>query len=164
MGEGNARIEDRYKQIFPGLADDKFFKITSPQTSDYNCIAWAYNYNNRWMEPPNGYPLPFDGVTFWPDDVAPTLHPSALMELFTRKGYKVCDTWEHEDGYQKIALYYNPASCEWTHAARELTQKPNIGKWTSKLGQEHDIMHGTPYTIEGSAYGKVFCIMKREFK
>ncbi len=161
-------MEELYKTLLPGLASDPDYKITSPVTTDYNCIAWACVYSNCWMEPPDGKLLTFDGIHFshshWPDGVTPTLDPQSLIEVFEKKGYQKCDSWEHEEGYQKVALYYNPNTNQWTHASRELMQKPCVGKWTSKLGPQHDIQHGNPYTIEGEIYGKVLCIMKRKFK
>lgn len=148
---------------FPELATDPDFDITSPKNPDYNCIAWAANYSDRWMQPPNGSKLPYtDGVSYWPDGVTCGMSKECLIEVFKRKGYVECSSWMHEDGFQKVALYC--IDNMWTHAARELVTKPNIGKWTSKLGGSNDIRHGTPFSIEGSIYGKVYCIMKREFR
>lgn len=148
-------------KLFPGLATDADFDLTSPQTTDYNCIAWASNYKDRWMQPPNGMPL-FDGVTYWPDNATPGTEKECLVEAFAVIGYKECSAWEHEEGYQKVALYEK--SGNWSHAARELMIEPHIGKWTSKLGRSYDIRHGTPFAIEGEIYGHVYCIMKRQYK
>ena len=82
-----------------------------------------------------------------------------MMAFKEGKGYELCDNAEYEEGFQKIALYVKEGTTECTHAARQLT----TGLWTSKLGQIEDIQHGTPYTIEGKCYGKVYCIMKRPF-
>ena len=46
MGE-----EIQIKNWFPKLKDDVDFKVTSPQNQNYNCIAWAYHHNDRWMWP-----------------------------------------------------------------------------------------------------------------
>lgn len=35
---------------FPNLRNDASFKILSPQTQVYNCIAWAMNFNDRWVD------------------------------------------------------------------------------------------------------------------
>lgn len=144
---------------FPNLANDDKFDITSPETPDYNCIAWAYQmYNNRWMQPPKGMYIPqLDAVSWWPDGVTEGVDISCLVEAFAKKGFEKCDTWEHEQGYVKVALYYDPSTNEWTHAARE-SRINNC--WMSKLGPKNDIHHGSPYTIEGDAYGKVYCIMR----
>lgn len=145
---------------FPLLADDVDFKITSKSTPDYNCIAWAYHFQNRWMWPGGQEEKSYDGFLFWPDGVADSEDVSAFIEAFVQKGYLICDSDEHEEGYQKIALYTKQGTTICTHAAREL----HNGCWTSKLGAENDIQHGSPYTIEGDIYGEVYCIMKREFK
>lgn len=149
---------------FPLLASDKDFKITSPENPNYNCIGWAYNYNNRWMQPPDGTKV-FDGVSsYWPANICEDQDIDCLIDAFIAKGYSICSSWEHEKGYQKVALYTKIGTRLWTHASRELTQPPVTGKWTSKLGAQNDIQHSNPYTIEGYIYGKVYCIMKREFK
>lgn len=146
--------------LFPGLKNDPDFKITSPSDPDYNCIAWAYHYNNRWMWPGGVDEKVMDGFHYWPDGVEDSIDVTAFIEAFAKSGYSVCDNATFEEGYRKVALYVKDGTTECTHAARQLSN----GKWTSKLGQENDIQHGTPYTLEGEVYGRVFCIMKREFK
>lgn len=159
MDKGTEILKKRLIGAFPGLASDPHFKITSPATPNYNCIAWACNYNDRWMQPPSITAPPFDSIVYWPDGVTQGLDVSCLIEAFKSKGYQLCDNAKHEDGFIKVALYTEKGTRNWTHAARELRS----GYWTSKLGQGNDIQHGTPYTIEGNAYGIVFCIMKKVF-
>lgn len=152
-------IEEKIKSCFPGLASDVNFKVTSPETPDYNCIAWACNYSDRWMQPPLCTEPPLDSVVYWPPKAKQGMDIDCLIDAFKTKGYELCTNWEHEKGFQKVALYVKKDSKRWTHASRELRN----GFWTSKLGPSHDIQHGTPYTIEGNAYGVVYCIMKRVF-
>lgn len=159
MGKEIESLKANIIEIFPRLSNDADFKVTSPQTPNYNCIAWAYHYQDRWMWPGGIECKNLDGFHYWPDGVEDTVDVIAFIKAFCLKGYEVCDTWEHENDYQKIALYVVPGTTECTHAARELRS----GKWTSKLGEWNDIQHGTPYTIEGELYGKVYCIMKRLF-
>lgn len=157
MGK-SAEIARMIKSCFPGLVEDKSFKLTSPADPNYNCIAWAYQKDDQWMQPPGGVKLPFlDGVTFWPEGASKTTNISSLVEAFQTKGYEKCDTYNYEEGFMKVALYWNPLTQDWTHAARQHKD----GTWTSKLGRENDIQHGTPFSIEGEAYGKVYCFMKR---
>ncbi len=151
--------EAEVKLCFPGLEDDEQFAVTSPETSKYNCIAWAYLIENRWMWPPAGMLAPsLDAVTFWPNDNASD-DVSEFIKAFEGKGYRKCDNSEYEEGFQKIALYVESGTTCCTHAARQKRD----GTWTSKLGEWYDIQHGTPYTIEGEEYGEVYCIMKRKF-
>lgn len=145
------------KKAFPGLNDDKDFKLTSAATPDYNCIAWAYQKDDQWMQPPGEQPW-YDGVTFWPDGVSKTLEIDSLIEAFKTKSYEICDSEDYESGFMKVALYCDPTKKKWTHAARQHKD----GTWTSKLGQSNDIQHGNPHTIEGDNYGEVYCIMKRK--
>lgn len=145
---------------FPGLGKDMNFKLTSPNDPNYNCIAWAYHYKDRWMWPDDGSTSDLDGVCYWPDGILNTSDVEAFKEAFQLKGYEVCDSDDFESEYQKIALYVVPETTECTHASRQLRN----GFWTSKLGPSFDIQHGTPYTIEGEIYGEVYCIMRRKFQ
>jgi hypothetical protein len=157
MGE-TTELKKSLINVFPGLADDPDFQITSKATDQYNCIAWAYKYDDRWMQYGANYEL--DGIVYWwPDGVKNSPYIDAYMDAFRLRGYETCENWQHEANYEKIALYINENK-ECTHAARE----KRTGKWTSKLGQSYDISHTNPYTIEGETYGKVACIMKRKWE
>jgi len=159
MGEKIELNREEIIGIFPKLLNDLGFKITSKATPKYNCIAWAYNYDDRWMQYGGQYEL--DGVMYWwPDGVDNSPHIDAYIKAFQILGYEKCDDWKHEDGFVKVALYYDIETFDCTHAARERLN----GTWTSKLGKSNDIAHGNPYTIEGDSYGKVACILKRKWE
>jgi hypothetical protein len=159
---GKAFPDDLKLQIiaqFPGLATDANFNITSPKDPRYNCISWAMRYTDRWTQPSTG-DLLLDGITWWPPGATDGWHISCLVDAFVKEGFERCGDASFEDAFLKVALYYNPDDCEkWTHAARQLRTRV----WASKLGQAYDIEHGTPYSIEGDAYGKVYCIMRTQF-
>lgn len=149
---------------FPNLKKDDVFRNSpmSPEDTNYNCLAWAYQmYKDRWMWPPineDGSPIPIiDGDPWWPQNAKVGLDIECLVDAFEKKGFVKCENWEHEEGYIKVALYYRPQTHHMTHAARESRIKRC---WMSKLGNKNDIFHETPYTIEGDAYGKVYCIMR----
>jgi hypothetical protein len=151
MGESDELI-----RFFPGLLYDAFFSITSPVDRQYNCIAWAFGlYTDRWMQfdtKPR-----FDGVWYWwPEGVAISPSVLAYIEAFKTRGFEICDSHDFETGYVKIALYVQKETEICTHASRQKTN----GIWMSKLGQNHDIEHGTPFSIQGNAYGDVYCFMK----
>lgn len=160
MGERVEQIKEGLKQCFPQLKTDVRFDITSKATSKYNCIAWAYGIDDRWMWPNTGKYTFLDGVHFWPSDEIQPPSIDNFIKAFQTKGFECCDDGDYEENYQKIALYAKPE--EWeicTHAARQKRD----GSWTSKLGRECDIQHGTAYTIENKVYGKVRCFMRRLF-
>lgn len=160
MGKELEELKDYILSVFPNLKSDTNFKITSPSTPNYNCIAWACNYNDRWMSPPAISFAPLDSIIYWPPEAKQGDDIDCLIDAFKVKGYEICESWEHEDDYQKVALYVMKGTTKWSHAARE----KRCGKWTSKLGQGNDIEHSTPFTIEGKCYGVVYCIMKRIFR
>ena len=153
-------VKENLYSIFPKLRNDTDFKFTSPETPNYNCIAWALHYDDRWMWPGGVEAKILDGFHYWPEGVENNEDVIAFITAFQLKGYCICDSWEHEDEYRKIALYVKEGTTKCTHASRELSS----GKWTSKLGKFQDIQHGTPFSIEGKNYGKVYCIKKIEYK
>jgi hypothetical protein len=160
MGERTEEIKRILFQAFPNLITDKNFKVTSNATPNYNCIAWACKYDERWIQPPYLGKPNLDCVVWWPPEVEEGLEPTYLKKLFEYHGYEECETGESEVGFRKVALYYKKDTDEWTHAARELSN----GFWTSKLGTFNDIQHGNPESIENDDYGKVYCFMKKKFE
>ncbi|MBE6245580.1 MAG: hypothetical protein E7108_08700 [Bacteroidales bacterium] len=159
MGSGVEESERVLKRIFPNLNDDSDFKVTSKRTEKYNCIAWAYFFDDRWMWPATETSKVLDGIYyFWPTEGISSNDVSSFIDAFKQKGYELCDSFSHEEGFQKIALYTKPGTTECTHAAREHRD----GTWTSKIGALEDIQHGTPFSLSGDLYGIPTHFMKRE--
>lgn len=139
--------------LFPELSEDSEFKITSNQDTNYNCIAWANGRDNIWW-----WPFPkLDGVCEWP---IPETDPgiNTLVKLFESKGYSICTDSSFNPQYVKVALYAD-SNGDFTHAARQ----DRKGLWKTKLGESFDIVHGTPFTIEGELYGEVKIFMAAKF-
>lgn len=160
MGEGVEEIKRKLIDLFPGLSQDEHFCVTSKDTPNYNCIAWACLYDDRWIEPTYPGNPNLDCVFWWPPGVEKGMEPDILIKVFEHHGYELCDTGEREQGYRKVALYYKRDENLWTHAARELSN----GYWTSKLGKYVDIQHGTPEAIESELYGEVYYFMRKKIE
>ena len=143
-------MADRILARFPGLSSTSF-RVTSPATRDYNCIAWAANETARWWWPD---PDVENAAAYWPDSVEREETIEAFMAAFAALGFTRTDDERVELGCEKIALFANGS--EPTHAARQL---PN-GFWTSKLGTLEDIQHELR-AIEGEIYGGVVAILRR---
>jgi hypothetical protein len=124
------------------------YRVTSPASGQYNCIAWAAGDTENWWQP-GVYWLPAD----WPkNDVG----AAALQQLFVGLGFQACGMdVALEAGFEKVALYTDGQF--YTHAARQLPG----GKWTSKLGKDVDIEHDAPDDLVGGIYGEVMQVMKR---
>jgi hypothetical protein len=135
----------------PGLVGR--FEITSNHDDVYNCIAWALNDKNQWWWPTN-YFCP--GV-YWPPGVPKELTIPAFVRAFEEMLFTKCNSRDFEPGYDKIALYAN-VNGEPTHAARWWLED---GGWSSKLGEENDILHHTLDVLEGGDYGCVVQVMRR---
>jgi len=143
---GVAAIE----KAFPKIRKEGY-KITSQETADYNCFAWAVNDTTQWWSPDTG------SGYYWLDGIPETLEVTSFVKLYQSAGnFLPCPTHQFENGFEKIAIYAD-AKGSVTHVARQLPS----GAWTSKLGDWEDIQHESLAAIEGQFYGKVAQIMKR---
>lgn len=138
----------------PQFPNSKFepFIVTSPITTHYNCIAWAFEDNTKWYWPDSA------NYYFWPDEISREEKVQNFIELFKLIGYQVCTNGTLEQGYLKIAIYADSAGKP-THAARQLSN----GYWTSKLGQYFDVTH-TIFAMQNGSYGNVAVYMRRKTK
>jgi hypothetical protein len=135
------------QQIFPNLRTGQY-KITSKDTRDYNCLAWAAGETDRKWDPT-------DPDEYWPDGIDRTQKLEDFIAAYATRGYEQCNGDQFEHGYEKIAIYANQYGCQ--HAARQLGN----GAWTSKLGNLWDIEHLTLEGVENNNYGKAVAFMKR---
>jgi len=132
---------ENLEALFPGLGNGGY-RITSPATDAYNCIAWAAGDTRNWWWPDL---LP---KQHWPAGVELMETLPAFEKAFATLGYVVGADETLEPGFEKIALFADDDFP--THAARQL---PN-GRWTSKLGELEDIEHALR-DLEGPKYGLV---------
>ena len=141
----SARIE----HAFPALRSSGY-QITSPATKDYNCIAWAAEKDTTWWWP-DAY-----GVGYWPSQVSRTETIEAFIAAYGLLGYEPCTDAQPEPGFEKLAIYVDPAGVP-THAARLLPS----GRWTSKLGAWEDGEHNALDGLNGNLYGRVGLVLRR---
>ena len=138
---------------FPRLKEGENYSIESDETLAYNCLAWVvHSVAHSWdpEETCGGY---------WPPGIPRQNTVSTWMSALHTQIFKPCDAESPEPGYEKVAIFAN-SDGEPTHAARQLRD----GRWTSKLGDGHDIIHTNLEILEGEYYGKVVQIMKRRQK
>lgn len=134
---------------FPNLDDDSY-RVTSEETWDYNCAAWAAGDNARWWQPPDEEPY-----YYWPEGAPEEITVSDYCSMFESLGFEECPTGLAEEGYLKIAIYGDKGGA-FKHVARQVPS----GGWTSKLGDWEDIWHATTECLEGDFYGKVKIYMR----
>jgi hypothetical protein len=137
--------------LFLGLRTTAY-RVTSPQSGEYNCIAWVVGDTANWWWPVNE---PADTLRFWPGEVPREETMAAFLAVFSGLGYTVCDSEGREIGYEKVALFAGPQGVP-AHAVRQLPS----GLWTSKLGKGEDIEHELR-ALEGEIYGTVVLLLKR---
>ena len=140
-----------FEGAFPNLRSSGY-RITSPESPEYNCIAWAAQDTERWW-----WPDPFD-TYYWPQGVSRQETVAAFVQAYAELGFIRCESNAFEPGVEKIAIYVD-SSGKPTHAARQLPS----GKWTSKLGESEDIEHLLDGLIS-PIYGLVACILKRPLR
>ncbi|MFO0810435.1 MAG: hypothetical protein U0746_17560 [Gemmataceae bacterium] len=131
--------------IFPGLHGTAY-RVTSPNDSRYNCVAWAAGDTLRWWWP--------DDESYWPPTVPREETVAALEAAFASLGYAVCADVA-VDGAEYVAVFVDTDGRP-RHAARRL---PN-GSWTSKLGEIVDIEHEL-HALNGVEYGTVARLLRR---
>lgn len=155
------QAEKRIKQAFENLKDGEF-EITSPFDAKYNCIAHAAGDDSKWWWAIDKNIAGND--VFWFNNIPSQAILENFILAFGKLGYEPCENSEFEETFEKIAIYVStkdeihaPKGTP-THMARQLSN----GKWTSKLGQDVDISHDTLQSIEGTIYGEVKQILKRQ--
>jgi hypothetical protein len=141
-----AALHEVAHKSLPRLTADNY-RVTSPGSWDYNCVAWALGLTDAWW-----WPVPY---RYWPAEVAREESLAAFLAVFATHGYSPCPTDEHEPGWEKVVLY--AAAGIPTHVARQLPD----GRWTSKLGPAVDIEHTTVNDVAGGAYGEVAAVLSR---
>ncbi len=134
--------------FFPILQSSEY-KVTSPATIEYNCIAWAAGDSETWW-----WPDPFNQY-FWPSGILREETIDAFVKAFEFLDYTICRDANYETRYEKVAIYAKPDGRP-THAARQIDSE----KWTSKIGQLEDIEHSIN-SLSGAIYGKPIVYMKR---
>jgi hypothetical protein len=130
---------------FPRL-QSRGYRITSPQSPLYNCIAWAAGETHRWWWP--------EPRRYWPDGIPRDDSLSSFLAAFGTLNFSQCQTPDLEPGVEKVALYGRDGRC--MHAARQLSS----GLWSSKLGMAWDISHALD-DLAGNKYGQVLAILGR---
>ena len=76
---------------FPMLKSSAY-KLTSPATIEYNCIAWAAGDNKKWWWPDNF------GQYFWPSGIPREESIDAFIKAFESLGYTFCNESNYEEG------------------------------------------------------------------
>lgn len=133
------------EQAFPGLRGTDY-KVTSPETDRYNCIAFAAgDQTRRWWPHASRH---------WPEGVPMEETVAAFEEVFAKLGYESCATGELEPEKDKVVLYVDTDGKP-THMARQ-----RLMMWHSKLGDEWDIVHELR-ALEGVNYGTVHAYFAR---
>lgn len=136
------------EQAFPAILVQGY-EITSPKTSNYNCIAWAGNVDHLWWWPDQA------DTGFWPDGVIRECTIEAFISAYETIDFKVCTSSDFEDGFEKIAIFTDAFNIP-KHAARQL----DANRWTSKMGHSFDLSHSLD-GVAGINYGSPKVFMKR---
>jgi hypothetical protein len=122
---------------------------SSERSDQYNCAAFAAGDQSQKWDP---FP---PGLHYWPVNFARSYASDVWVRVYATIGYSVCADGELEDSYEKIVIYTN-AYGGVEHVARQLPD----GRWTSKIGDEEDIIHESPQSLS-VGYGQPTIFMRR---
>ena len=142
-------LEPNRESLFPNLVPDGY-RVTSDETPEYNCVAWASEDSSRWWWPSSDY--------YWPEQSPLEESLASFRSVFEAMGYQECATDDLEAGFEKVAIFVDEESFP-THVARQVEN----GNWTSKLCRWQDIEHQSTQALAGTAsiYGQVALLMRR---
>src|SRR5438034_8858838 len=102
MGISTERyLSQERAKCFPKLSKE-LYGVTSDETEDYNCIAYAAGDTTLWWWPD---PL---GEYHWPLNAPREQSVRAFVETFCQLGYEECETGLLETGFEKVAIYFGP--------------------------------------------------------
>src|SRR5574341_713292 len=88
----SADLESRLKNL-----KGSSYKITSPRSRLYNCVAFAAGETHRFW-----WPTEF---SYWPENVPRNETLQGFILAFETLGYARCDHGRLESGFEKIAIY-----------------------------------------------------------
>ncbi len=130
------------------LKNDRNFRLVSPFSFQYNCIAFAMGMKDRWVDHED---IPWH---WWP----PVERGSSVKHLenaFRYFGFEYCGMDDEiDERYDKIVLYQ--LLDDWTHAARVIEN----GIYHSKFGESYDGYHSSGDVL-AAQYGRVCLVMRR---
>jgi len=138
-----------FRDICPRLSPENH-RVTSPQTTLYNCLAWAAN-TDLWFIWPDK-----EETCAWPNCLPRCETVECIEDFFELLGFVKCDSPDLDLNHKKIAIFANDGYPE--HVARQLDN----GHWTSKLGDLVDIEHVSVHDVSGGDYGVVVSVMARD--
>ncbi len=158
--------------MYPDLQNDPNFIILSPTTEVYNCIAWAMQFDDRWVEPTDE---DIEGV-WWPKEAEVSYRPEALIQAFQAVGFVECDDTTVEDDYDKVILYKKTIQIQrigkkepmdfevWAHASRLVADSVELCKFGKSFDGEHshNVLENVSAGYEEKSYGCAYAYMKRK--
>ncbi len=144
------------KGIFTGLKTDGHFIPTSNKDENYNCIAWAMRLSDRWVDTKK------TAGHWWPSEITQqSFTQQGLIDAFKALKFVETTNPKPERGYDKVALYFNPYTNCWSHAARVLEEH----LYHSKVGGLWDIHHSDGNVMHicdpKRTYGYIYGYVKR---
>jgi hypothetical protein len=122
---------------------------SSKRCPRYNCAAFAAEDESQKWDP---FP---PGAHYWPPRVPRSYFLSAFIEAYATIGYEPCGDGSLDSSNEKIVIYTNEYGGV-EHVARQLAD----GKWTSKIGDQEDIIHENPDSLR-VGYGEPRCFLQR---
>ena len=124
-------------------------RITSPASTDYNCVAWSAGDTERWWQP---------GV-YWPISTPRGDYSLGILDqTFRALGYEDCDDGGLEPGFEKVALYWLNALL---HPRRAPTAQWEVDEQIGTRGRHRTRL---PSRRRWGGYGDIMQFMRRSIR
>lgn len=137
-------IETTFPSLNPSNCERK-----SDEDFNYNCLAFVLGDQDNWWEPPAQFGF------YWPPGFPEDVSVQTVTAIIMLHGFVVELEPDANPITDSIAIYAKGE--EWTHFS-----KFTHGTWTSKIGEDHDILHSSLEVLQGDLYGRVVKILSRK--
>jgi hypothetical protein len=156
-----ALTQEQINANWPALIEGATFEFTSLKRKGYNCVGFALGEEGKDLDMlvfSKHFDLLQFGLSNTPLDHSVNGYAKLFRALYN---FEICDSYQLEEGIEKIALYENEDESGekgFSHIALQLEN----GIWKSKLGSLEDIEHTELSALNGNFYGEPVLFMRRE--
>ena len=122
----------------------------SRETPAYNCVAFAFEIDDRWWWPDKML------TCYWPSEVDREETVDAFLAAFETLGFVPTRQTQYSPMSPRIALFCKDGRP--VHVCREV----GADRWVSKLGRAEDVEHDLGGLPAECGYGSLHTILAKE--
>jgi len=99
------------ESTFPNLVSTGY-RVTSPESIDYNCLAWVVGDQTKWWQPEDGN---YTGIPFYWHREGLYSTIDTYLEQYRAEGFEITDSANFEPEFDKIAMSTHATSLPTWH-------------------------------------------------